>query len=179
MYRKRNIPHIPHRSVPFGRLIFLHLVPVPVIVCHMHGLTVATLLLLALLTGNEFCVAAFVEPVLRSSSERHQVTTAPAFAQRLGKWMPGWYAATLLLTAFVTAVQVRSTHSWITGAALSLLIQLAVLVVTLTLLVPRNNRLAAMVEPYPAWQDDARQWDSLHRLRVMLLFVATVLFAAF
>ena len=62
----------------------------------LHSLAV---LCLVLLTGNEICVAAFVEPVLRGLPEGIQVQAVPGIAGRLGRVMPFWYALSLLLTA--------------------------------------------------------------------------------
>ncbi len=108
----------------------------------MFALGTITLLSLALMSGNELCVAVFVEPVLRALPEAQQVSTVPRFAGRLGTFMPPWYAITLLLTGTFAFLRLRHGDlSW-NGATASLLLQLLVLAVTLTMLVPRNTRLA-------------------------------------
>lgn len=143
----------------------------------MLVLNLTALLCLALLTGNEFCVAAFVEPTLRSLPDAEQMRTVPRFAGILGKFMPPWYAATLLLTLAATVARSRHGAGWVNGAAVSFVLQLIVLAITLAFLVPRNSRLARMTTPYPRWQADAHQWDQLHRLRVALLLLATIALA--
>lgn len=138
----------------------------------MHAVHQLTFLSLALMTGSEFCVAAFVEPVLRSLPEDVQIASVPRFASRLGRQMPPWYALNLILTAALATGSLRSglpsRAVWVCLAA-----QLVVLAITLVLLVPRNNRLAKMSSPYPEWKLEATQWDSLHRLRVALLLLAS------
>lgn len=91
--------------------------------------------------------------------------------------MPGWYALSLVLTAAATWANWKRTAVLLSGPAVALLLQVCVLVVTLALLVPRNNRLARMTGPYEGLRDDASQWDRLHQLRVLLLFVATIALA--
>ena len=145
----------------------------------MFALSTLTLLSLALMTGNEFCVAAFVEPALRALPEEQQVPAVPGFAARLGKVMPFWYAFTLLLTAWLAFSRYRHGVALWNGATIALLLQLLVLTVTLTMLVPRNTRLAQMTSAYPSWLRDARQWDTLHQIRVALLLAACLAIAIF
>ena len=47
----------------------------------------------------------------------------------------------------------------------------------ITMLVPINNRIAAMdpEHPYDCWLQDRRRWDQLHQARVMLLIMAFLL----
>ena len=61
----------------------------------IHDLALLTLLPLS---GNEVCVAAFVEPLLRQADPAVQRVLAPPTAKRLGAAMPFWYAPALLLT---------------------------------------------------------------------------------
>ena len=125
---------------------------------HLAGFCLATM------AGNEFCVAAFVEPVLRRLPEQQQRPAVPSVAKVLGRAMPFWYAASLLLTG---------GDWWLsrTGAA-AVAVSLQVVVLgTLTLLVPINNRLAAGALP-DGWLADARRWDAMHRVRVALLLIA-------
>ena len=143
----------------------------------MAILNIVTLLSLALLTGNEFCVAFFIEPLLRAMPDSQQIGLVPGFAGRLGKFMPPWYAITLLLTAALAVMRYRAGAGIASGAGLSLALQLVVLATTLTLLVPRNTRLAKMHAAYPSWKDDASQWDRLHQVRVALLLLATITLA--
>ena len=42
------------------------------------------------------------------------------------------------------------------------------------MLVPLNNRIASLnpSAPAPGWKRDHKKWDSLHRVRILLLAVA-------
>jgi hypothetical protein len=127
----------------------------------------ASMLSLFAMTGNELCVAAFLEPVLRASRQDVQLAVAPRAAARLGRAMPFWYALSLLLTAgnwwFNRAVPV----------AVSALLQLLIVVATIAFLVPINNRVAR--GELGEDMRNARRWDTLHRARVVLLLIASAL----
>ena len=134
----------------------------------LHGAAMFSLLTM---TGNEVCVAVFVEPVLRGADDAVQRVLAPRTAAVLGKWMPLWYAVSLLLTI---------ADWWLARNSLvaaSLGVQVVILTGTLTLLVPINNRLARGALR-PGWLSDARQWDRYHQLRVVLLLAASGLLLA-
>ena len=133
----------------------------------VHSVAVLSLLTM---TGNEVCVAVFAEPVFRRTEEGVQRAVAPHFAALLGKAMPFWYAASLLLTG----ASWWTSRNVATGA--SVLLQVVVLLFTLGLLVPINNRIVKAL-PGPGWLADARRWDALHRVRVVLLVVASALLA--
>ena len=62
---------------------------------------------------------------------------------------------------------------WVGGRICALVLQLVVLAGTLALLVPLNTRLARMREVYGGWLADARRWDRLHQIRVLLLVAAS------
>ncbi len=129
----------------------------------VHG---AAECLLIAMTGSELCVAAFVEPVLRSSDEALQRVLAPRFAALLGRVMPFWYATSLLLTGADWWLSRRA------GAGYSALLQVLIVMGTIAVLVPVNDRIAkAQMEP--GWMKDAQKWDRLHVARVVLLAVAS------
>ena len=54
------------------------------------------------------------------------------------------------------------------------LIWIAVIVFTVTMLVPINNRIASLntAAPAPGWKQDHQKWDFLHRIRILLLVIA-------
>jgi uncharacterized membrane protein len=54
------------------------------------------------------------------------------------------------------------------------LIWAGVIVFTTAVLVPINDRIATVntAEPTSNWKHDHKKWDSLHRLRILLLAVA-------
>jgi len=135
------------------------------------------LICLALMTGTEFCVAAFVEPILRKLPENVQVASAPLFAGRLGKAMPGWYALSLILTLADLWRSHAQAGFWSTSLGLAAALQAFIVIATISVLVPINNRLAAATSAYEGFHTDATRWDALHRARVALLLVATLLVA--
>jgi hypothetical protein len=56
------------------------------------------------------------------------------------------------------------------------LIWAGVIIFTISALVPINNRIASlnMTAPTPGWKQPHKKWDSLHRIRILLLAVALV-----
>ena len=56
------------------------------------------------------------------------------------------------------------------------LIWAGVVLLTIGMLVPINNRIALLntAAPAPGWKHDHRKWDSLHRVRILLLTIAVV-----
>ena len=140
------------------------------------GIDLCAILLIGLMVGNEFAVAAFVHPVLNSLELYPHLAAAKRIAHRLGRVMPFWYAACLLVLILETWLHRSQSGSF------RLLLSAAILwagtiVLTVTVLVPRNNRIAALDlhRPYEHWKQDRDQWDRLHRVRVLLLVLAFVL----
>jgi hypothetical protein len=140
-------------------------------------LHIVSLLCLAVMTGNEVCVGAFLEPVLRQLPDPAQIAAIPGIAARLGRWMPFWYAASLLLTSSDCIHTRMQTGVWPADQVASSILQVVILIMTLSLLVPINNRLAKMTGSYEGWSSDARRWDTLHQVRIALLLGATLALA--
>ena len=137
-----------------------------------------SIFVVGLLVGNEFAVAIFVHPALRRLPDEAHASGASGLARVLGRAMPFWYAACLV---FILAEAFRMRHP----AALWLLLGasflwIATILLTVGVLVPINNRIAALLpDRLPAgWKEDRRRWDSLHRVRVVLLAVAFALLLA-
>jgi hypothetical protein len=141
---------------------------------------IATATVVATLAGNELAVAAFVHPQLRKLNAGAHAQTAQPLANVLGKAMPFWYGAALVL--IIGAI---FEHHPITSGA-GLLITFAavlwavIIAFTIALLVPINNRIAGMnpEQPYPTWLEDRCRWDKLHRVRVELVMIAMLLLFA-
>jgi hypothetical protein len=138
-----------------------------------NALAVVTTTVVGLMVGVEFAVAVFVNPMLL------QLAVGPGQQARawggrvLGRVMPFWYFASLILTAGLAAASWNRAGSAIAAAAL-----LAVSVVlSITLLVPINNRSVTWTaEDHPAdWREQQQRWDRLHYLRVAILIAAFVL----
>jgi len=63
-----------------------------------------------LLTGSEFAIGVFVHPVLSKLQDASHAEAAKALARLLGRVMPFWYAAALLLV--VASLFTRAIGSW-------------------------------------------------------------------
>lgn len=83
--------------------------------------------------------------------------------------MPFWYIATL---AVLIAATVVAWPNWLLLAAAA---AMAVVLMTVTLMVPSNNRIGGWTDAVD--RDRARRWDRLHWLRVTLLLAMGVLLA--
>jgi uncharacterized membrane protein len=138
---------------------------------------IATATIVGLMAGNEFAVAAFVHPQLHKLGQATHAQTAPPLARVLGKAMPLWYGAALVLI-LGAAFEHRPLSS---GRGLFILLAAALwtatIVFTVTMLVPINNRIAKMnpEHPYDCWLRDRSRWDQLHQVRVALLIMAFIL----
>jgi uncharacterized membrane protein len=141
----------------------------------MLTLDIAASLSLGLMIGVEFAVSVFINPTLRKLDLGPQARALSLFAKLLGSVMPFWYALCLILLVAETILR-RHTPAFtplITAASL----WACVIVFTLAVLVPINNRIAKLqVTALPSdWQQSHRRWDLLHAIRVAFLTVAFVL----
>jgi hypothetical protein len=149
---------------------------------HHNGIMIDPILLLSilvtgLLVGNELAVALFIHPVLYSVPGESHARVAKPLAGRLGRYMPFWYAASLVLAALqMFAIGREATEAWWLCCAAAILLA-AIIVLTILLPVPINNRIAAMdLERLPPdWIGLRRRWDLYHRVRVLLLAVTLIL----
>ncbi len=91
------------------------------------------------------------------------------FAKRLGTAMPFWYAGSLVLLIGETVIRRHQSGVLLLSGACA--IWAGVIVATLLLLVPINNRLAQSdaASMSEAAIDEHRKWDTLHRYRVAAL----------
>lgn len=144
----------------------------------MLVLDIVTTVCIGLLIGTEFAVSAFINPILRKLEDGAQAQAIGMFARKLGFVMPFWYAGSLLLLVAATVVRRHNAGDGLLIAACA--IWVAVIVATLLVLVPINNRmmkLDAKAFPEEA-QREHRKWDRLHRVRVGALTAAAVCFLA-
>ena len=137
----------------------------------MHLLNLATTFLLLTLVGAEFSVSAFVNPSAWRLDLRPQADFLSHFATVLGKVMPVWYAAGLILLGLETWVNrhAASVHLLLAASVLWLLATLG----SILLLVPLNNHVIAAKA---GWQQAHHAWDVRHRVRVAALAIASALF---
>ena len=141
----------------------------------MHILDLATILCAAFMTGNEIAVSLFVNPVIWQLDETSQAKALRLFAALGAKAMPFWYAASLVLMVIEACLRLHQpAFPWIAAAAA---LWIAIIVYTLLVLLPINNRIAALeIKALPAgWLQQHRKWDRHHRVRILLLVLAVVL----
>jgi uncharacterized membrane protein len=139
-------------------------------------LYIATTICIGLLIGTEFAVSVFINPVLRKLDDRAQAMAISLFAVRLGRAMPFWYAISLLLL-IIEAIATRHEPGCPLLIAANI-IWVVVIVLTVLILVPINNRMMQLdAKSFPEQaQREHRRWTSLHHLRVTALIVAMVCF---
>ena len=132
-------------------------------------------LVTALLTGSELAIGVFVHPVLSKLHDGAHSEAAKPLARLLGKVMPFWYAAALLLV--VVSLLARAVGTWSWWACLTSAALLTVTVpFSLICLVPINNRVAAWdLNALPGdWKNDRRRWDQYHSVRIVILVLASL-----
>ena len=135
-------------------------------------------LVTVLLTGSELAIGVFVHPALSKLQDAAHAEAAKPLARLLGKVMPFWYAAALLVV--VVSLLGRAVGTWSWWACLSSAALLAVTVpFSLICLVPINNRVAAWdLNALPAdWKSDRKRWDRYHGIRIVILVLASVAIA--
>ncbi len=127
------------------------------------------------LVGCEIAVAVFLHPLLSRLPDDAFRAARSAGADQLGRVMPFWYAATLALLVAAAVVAPGGYPTWLIGSAAAVMV--LVLVVTIAMMVPLNNRIANYPADQPAHElrQSARLWDRLHWRRVALLVIMLVL----
>lgn len=127
------------------------------------------------LLGVEFGVAAFTNPILQRLPDAAYRQARGTGARILGAAMPFWYLTSVAL--MIAAAVLRPGPLLITPVVLMAL----VILLTLTTLVPINNRVAAGFGGDGDGGADSGQfhelvnrWDRLHWVRVGLLAAAFV-----
>jgi uncharacterized membrane protein len=131
---------------------------------------------IGLLIGTEFAVSAFINPVLTQLGGTAEGHATRLFAKKLGAFMPFWYALSLLLLIAQGVVRRHQPgFAWIVTAAI---LWAAVIALTILILVPINNRIAAAsAEEFDSsLRAQHTRWDALHRGRVAVLLAAMILF---
>lgn len=124
------------------------------------------------MVGVEFAVAAFTNPIVGRLPDDAYWRARRDGSRVLGKVMPVWYIATLVA---LIATAVITPGQWLVTVA-AVVLALVVLM-TVTVLVPINNRIGAWTDAADVDRELAGRWDRLHWLRVALLVVMFVLLA--
>ena len=138
----------------------------------MHLLDTITIAFAGLMMGNELAVSAFVNPALWQLEDGPQARGLSLLARSLGRVMPVWYGLCLGLLALESFL--HRHQAALVPLLTATLIWAGVIVFTIGRLVPINNRIASLntAALAPGWKQDHKKWDSLHRIRILLLAVA-------
>ena len=142
----------------------------------MHFLDIITITLGGLMVGNELAVTAFFNPAVRQLETTPQAQTLSILARSLGRVMPVWYGLCLALLVLESFLHRRQAA--LVPLLAATLIWTGVIIFSISVLVPINNRSASLntAAPTPGWKQDHKKWDTLHRIRVLLLLVAILAF---
>jgi hypothetical protein len=138
----------------------------------MHFLDTITITLVGLMVGNELALSAFVNPAVWRLESGPQAQGLSILARSLGRVMPVWYGLCLSLLALECFM--HRHQAALLPLLTAALIWSGVIVFSICALVPINNRIASLntAVPAPDWKHDHKKWDSLHRVRILLLAVA-------
>jgi uncharacterized membrane protein len=138
----------------------------------MHLLDTITIVFTGLMVGNELAISAFVNPAVWRLESGPQAQALSILARSLGRAMPVWYGLCLALLALESFLH-RHRDGFVPLLAATL-IWVGVIVFSIGMLVPINDRIASLntAAPTPGWKQDHRKWDSLHRVRILLLTAA-------
>jgi hypothetical protein len=123
------------------------------------------------LVGIELGVAAVVGPLAAKLPDDGFRTVRSGGSRWLGALMPFWY-----ITAMALLVAMNVVHS--SGPAIAaVVVMAAALLLTVTILVPINNRVGQWRTVGDVDRGLTSRWDAFHWLRVAMLAVVLVLLA--
>jgi hypothetical protein len=128
-----------------------------------HVIAIVALVITGPLVGVELGVAAFTNPLVSKLPDEAYRVFRSGGGRLLGALMPFWYVGTLVVL-IALAVLTRDVLA-ITAVAL----MGVALLLTVTVLVPINNRIGAWRSDNDVNRDLASRWDRLHWVRVGLL----------
>ena len=141
----------------------------------MHFFNTTVIFFVGLMVGNELAISAFVNPALWQLENIPQAQSLSLLARSLGRVMPVWYGLCLALLTFESVL--HRHEAGFASLFAATLIWTLVIVFTIGMLVPINNRVASLnlAAPEPGWQHAHKRWDALHRVRIVLLALALFL----
>jgi hypothetical protein len=128
-----------------------------------HIIAIVALVLTGPLVGVELGVAAFTNPLVSKLPDDAYRVFRSGGSRLLGALMPFWYIGTfvvLIAGAVLSGDLMAITAVALMGVALLL---------TVTVLVPINNRIGGWRSDEDVNRDLASRWDRLHLVRVGLL----------
>jgi uncharacterized membrane protein len=126
------------------------------------------------MVGNELAVSVFFNPAVWKLESTPQAQGLSILAGSLGRVMPVWYGVCLALLGLESFL--HRHQAALVPLLTAAVIWVGVIVFTVSVLVPMNNRIASLntAAPAPGWKEDHKKWDSLHRVRILLLLAALV-----
>ncbi len=138
-------------------------------------LIVATVVLVGLMVGVEFSVAAFIEPIFDRLPNNAAIAARSDGARVLGRLMPFWYIGSVVLGIWWAAQTWGQAQAITVVAAVALL--LVSVVMSVTLLVPINSRVArwSSTGVPDDWRAQVGRWNRFHYVRVGIIVAAFVL----
>jgi hypothetical protein len=128
-----------------------------------HVIAIVALVLTGPLVGVELGVAAFTNPLVSKLPDDAYRVFRSGGSRLLGALMPFWYIGTLA-ALIAGAVVARNLLAIVAVALMG-----AALLLTVTVLVPINNRIGAWRSNEEVNRALASRWDRLHWVRVGLL----------
>ncbi|WP_319453739.1 MULTISPECIES: anthrone oxygenase family protein [unclassified Mycobacterium] len=134
-------------------------------------LTIVALIITGPLVGIELGVAAVVNPLAAKLPDSGFRIVRSGGSRWLGLLMPFWYLGSL---AALVAVAITSRAGLVTTAVA---LMVAVVVLTVSVLVPINNRVARWTTDADVDRTLTGRWDRYHWLRVAILAVIFALLA--
>jgi hypothetical protein len=139
------------------------------------ALAVVTATVVGTMVGVEFAVAVFVNPIFLRLPAGASMQARADGGRVLGRVMPFWYIASLILTVGL-AVAVEGATATSAAAVAAGLLAVSV-ILSITLLVPINNRSVTWTaDSHPAdWREQQQRWDRLHYARVAIITAGFVL----
>ncbi|WP_406817089.1 DUF1772 domain-containing protein [Mycobacterium sp. M23085] len=140
-----------------------------------HSIDALAVVVTGLLVGVELAVAVFFHPLIARLPDDAFRAARGGAGRALGTTMPFWYAVVLLLLASLAIQERGEQRDWLCGVAAGLMA--AVILLTVTMLVPINNRIAKWPSTGEVSRELAARWDRRHRVRVILLMAVFVLLA--
>jgi hypothetical protein len=128
-----------------------------------HVIAIVALVLTGPLVGVELGVAAVTNPLVAKLPDDAFRLVRSGGSRLLGALMPFWYIGTLVVL-IAGAVLSRDALTIVAVALMGV-----ALLLTVTVLVPINNRIGAWRSSDDVNRDLAGRWDRLHWVRVGLL----------
>lgn len=140
-----------------------------------EALTVLTVVIVGVMVGVEFAVAAFMNPIFDRLPNDGGLAARSNGARLLGRVMPVWYIGSVVLGALWVVLAWGQPEAWSVAAAAALLA--VSIVISVVVLVPINSRVARWSDgDAPTdWAQQVHRWDRIHYARLAIIITGFVL----